>query len=234
MKKNLTVVIVVLLMSVLFTSCGNTNEADSLNNVNKIDNPTSTSRLTLDYENALNVDQQLALGIVKLDETEYPVEREQASTLLPLWKAIKSLSDSEIAAEEEINALFGQIEGELTDEQIAAIVEMQLTNQDMRAITQEMGLSFGNGAGKFENLSPEQQATAKAMRESGQSPQGGSSEIVPGQTGGPGGGLGRQGLAGEGIPPSGEASARIKGAITGVNPFILDAVISFLEGKVNG
>ena len=230
MKKNLIVLIVVLLMSMLFASCGDANEADSLNNVNKVDNSTSTSRLTSDYENALNIDQQLAVGIMKLDETEYSVEREQASTLLPLWEAIKSLSASETAAEEEINAVFSQIQETLTDEQIKTIAEMQLTNEDMRTIAQEMGSSFGKGEGRFENLSPEQQSTAQAMRESGQSPQGGISGIVPGQTGGPG----RQGLAGDGIPPSGETSARLKGATTGINPYILDAVISFLEEKING
>ena len=180
--------------------------------------------LSDDYEDALSVETQLALGIMKLDETEYPVEGEEAAELLPLWKAIRSLNESETAAEEEIDAVFNQIMDTLSNNQIRAIAQMRLTYREMRTIAEEKGINIGKGGGKSGNMTPEQQATAQAMRESGKSPGGmmqGKLSGVPGKK------------FPEGAPvlPSGEVEARLKGAKSGVNPYILDAVIAFLEEK---
>jgi hypothetical protein len=93
------------------------------------------------YEGALDPGNQLALGTLKLEETEHAVTSEQAKTLLPLWQALQG----GVTAEDEIGAVLKGIEGAMTGEQLAAVAEMQLTQDDMRALMEEQG--FGPGGG---------------------------------------------------------------------------------------
>jgi len=115
--------------------------------------------LNADYENALPVELQLAVGILALDGTENAIDAQIAAELLPLWKAIRSLSESDSVAAEEIQAVFKQIQETMTPKQVQAIAAMQLTREDMTQLAEEMGLNFGAGAGRFGELSPEMQAT---------------------------------------------------------------------------
>lgn len=178
-------------------------------------------------EGELSLSTKLTLGTFKLEDTAYPIDVDQAAELLPLWKALRSLSESETVASEEIEAVLNQIQDTMTVEQIAAIEDMQLTNGDMGAIFEELGLEFVGGGG-FGNLTPEMQATMQAARESGEFP-------------GSGRGLGQG--AGGGFPGGGEfdPDARAtaiaerggaRGANLGVNPVLLEAVIEFIEGKL--
>jgi len=183
-------------------------------------------------EGEMSLSMKLTLGTFKLEETTYPIDAKQAADLLPLWKALRSLSESETVASEEIEAIINQIQDTMSAEQIAAIEGMQLTNEDTGAIFEELGLEFGGG-GSFGNMTPEMQATVQAARESGESPGGGF----------PGGGRGfGQGPDG-GVPGGGEfdPDARataiaerggFRGANLGVNPVLLEAVIEFLVGKL--
>ncbi len=171
---------------------------------------------------------QLALGTVKLDETNYPISAEQAQKLLPLWKAIRSLSRSDTTAAQEMDAVVKQIQKTLTPEQFKAIQEMKLTFQDMGAIAQKLGIELGRGEG-FGNMSPEMQATAQAARQNGRSSQGGGGGFPGmGGPGGPGGGPG-----GFGPGPQQTTVARGNGRRTNlaVNPVLLDAIIKFLENR---
>jgi len=93
------------------------------------------------FEGALDVGNQLALGTLILEETEHAVTPDQAKTLLPLWQALQG----GVTAEDEISAVLKGIEGAMTGEQLAAIAEMQLTQDDMRALMEEQG--FGPGGG---------------------------------------------------------------------------------------
>lgn len=175
---------------------------------------------------------QLMMGTFKLEETGYPVTPEQAAELLPLWKALRSLGESETTAAQELQAVVNQIEDTLTSEQMSAIEGMELSLQDMRTIAEEMGIEFG-GAGRFGNMTPEMQATMEAARESGQFPGGGSG--IPGQGGGPGGGGGFGGPGG--LSPEARETAiaergGVRGANLGLNPALLDAIIEFLEAKI--
>ena len=48
------------------------------------------------------VEQKLAIGTLKLEGTDLAVTADQAKTLLPLWKAVKTMStDSNTSAEEQ-------------------------------------------------------------------------------------------------------------------------------------
>jgi hypothetical protein len=182
---------------------------------------------------------KLALGTFKLDETDYAVDAEQAKQLLPLWKAARSLGESDTTAVEEIDALLKQIESTMTPEQMQAIDGMGLTFEDMRAILQGLGIEIGPG-GRFGDLDPEARATAQAAIQSGQAPPGGfegggfSAGGPPG--GGPGGGGPPGGGFMEGASPEVRQTAMAergvpRGASLGLNSDLLDALIEFLQAK---
>ena len=130
-----------------------------------------------DFQDALPISAQLGFGTLLLEDSEYAVDPLQAAELLPLWKAARSLNQSETVAEAELEAVFNQIQDTMTSAQIAAISNMQLTGEEMAQLMEDLGLSFGFGGGGFGNLTPEQQATAQAARESGEGSPGGG---VPG------------------------------------------------------
>jgi hypothetical protein len=181
---------------------------------------------------------QLVLGTFMLEKTDHPVDAEQAAMLLPLWKAARSLSQSETVAAEELQAVVEQIEDTMTPAQLDLIKNKQLSFEDINSTAEELGLEISFG-GFGEEISPEMRATAQAARESGQAP--------PGGFGGPGGGFGGQ-------PPGGGAGPGGGGEFGGISPEqrqtaiaerggfrqvglgvplpLLEAVIEFLNSKV--
>jgi hypothetical protein len=110
---------------------------------------------------------QLALGMLKLEDTESAVTAAQAAELLPLWRMIASGS---LTSDTETNAVLKQIEGLMNGPQLAAINVMELENGDVQAWMQEQGLampassggqgSMGGqgGPGALQNLSEEDRA----------------------------------------------------------------------------
>lgn len=130
---------------------------------------TSTS-LDLSYDNALSTRLVLSLGMLKLEETDHPVSKEQAPTILMLWQGLVNLSASGTSAEAEVNALLAQIEATLTPEQILLINQMKLTQTDIQAWATENGITLGTGTGtgtgmgqgQGSNLSAEEKATRQA------------------------------------------------------------------------
>ncbi len=178
----------------------------------------------------------LALGTLRLEDTDYPVDAEQASALLPLWKAARSLSQSDTVATEELQAVIDQIQETMKAEQLAALTAMSLTFEDIGALAEELGLELGFGGGRFGDLSPEMQATMQAARESGQFPPGGFGDGggFPGD--GPGGGFGQGGQGGVLSPEQRQTAIAERGGFRraglGVPAQLLDVVIEFLEAKV--
>jgi hypothetical protein len=197
--------------------------------------------LNADYENALPVQLQLAVGIFALDGIDNAIDAQAAAELLPLWKAVRSLSESESVAPEEIEAVFKQIEETMDPEQVQAIAAMQLTGADMTRLAQEMGLNFGAG-GRLGEMTPEMQATIEAARESGDFPPGGFAGGGPeggGVPGGafPGGGPGAGGLQGGGLTTEQQATLQARrasntGANLAISPVVLDAVIEYLNSTI--
>jgi hypothetical protein len=193
--------------------------------------------LKTDYENALPVTMQLALGSFKLDDSETPLTSEQAAALIPLWKAYRSLANGD-GSSKEIEALVAQIQETFTQDQLAAIAGMQLTMQDLMQLAQEKNLALGSGG---PNLSAEERATRAAQRFSGQG--GGQvSEFRPRDGMGPPGG----GPPGGGMAPGGEmqpglmatpgarqtAIARRSGGVNdAASPALVEALITFLKTK---
>ena len=91
----------------------------------------------------LSAPMQVAIGTIKLDETDNAITAEQAAELLPLWQTLQVLYSSDTAANQEIDALATQIQEAMTDKQTQAITAMNLTRQDMFAIMQSQGMAFG-------------------------------------------------------------------------------------------
>jgi hypothetical protein len=106
--------------------------------------PTSVAGeyLSTEYADAASLRNQLAFGTLQLEDTENAVTSEQAQKLVPFWQAIITLSGDTTTADEELIAVQDQIVQTLTDEQLQAIADMQLTIADLDAFYAEYGIIF--------------------------------------------------------------------------------------------
>ena len=143
------------------------------------------------YEGALPVQTQLIVGTLRLEEGEWAVSAEQAAQLIPLWKAVRSLSSSDTAAEAEVAGLLEQIQETMTAEQMQAIAAMQLTQEDLFGEMQELGIGPGGGEGGDQVFTFGGQASGEGQAAGGGPPEGLVVEGGPPegfQGGGPGNG----------------------------------------------
>lgn len=189
MKKKTIIVtslILILILSACTTSGGEETAVSPSTSSDK-------TRLTVDHNDALTVQSQLALGTIQLEETELAVDETLAAEILPLWQAVQSLGNSETAASAEVDAVLNQIQDTMKPAQIQAIADMALTNEAVTAMVESGELALGRGGGQGQ--SGESTTSGNVQR-----PGGG----IPGQGGGPGGGGGIPGQGGG--PGSGELS----------------------------
>ncbi len=163
--KTIAILAGILFVVGLLVACDTADSSESLD---------ETAGLGEDYADALSIPLQLALGSLRLEDTDLTIDERQAAELVPLWQAYQSLSASDKAAEAEIGAVLKQIESTMSPEQIDAILAMALTYEDLDNSLQELAGQFGRGG-------------LGVPREEGD---------VPGE-----GGFG--GLPGEGVPGSG-------------------------------
>lgn len=164
----------ILMLVLAVTACGNDGDDDS----GTTSTGSTTVTLNEDYPDALPVSSQLAIGTFLLEETDNAVTVEQAGKLLPNWKMLQALQSSGTAAQVELDTVLKQIQGAMTDGQLTAIKEMQLTQNNIMELLQERGVARGFADG--------------ASREGGFRPPEG---VIVGGGGRPGGG--------EGGPPGG-------------------------------
>lgn len=210
MKK---IIFLTLILTLLLTACGGSTETASSANTDTQFDPNSRE---------LPLSTQLAIGTLKLEDTDQAVASDQAAELLPLWQVLNSLTSSDSAAPEEISAITEQIQETMTPEQLQAIENMGITGQDIFATMQELGLATGRQT----NVSGTPQPGTGFG--DGQRPEGG----FPG--GGPGGGFG-----GGDFSPEQMATAQARRAEGGGAGFgnrmlapLIPAVIELLESKV--
>ena len=104
----------------------------------------------------------LALGTLRLEDTEDAVTSQQAVALLPLWQMIGSGS---LQGDAETQAVLKQIEGAMTESQRAAIDAMGSTFDDMQAWMEGQGIEMParpeagpGGGGAFQNMSEDERA----------------------------------------------------------------------------
>jgi hypothetical protein len=184
------VTLILIIAMIVLVGCGGKTPAPTAEeeavavNVNTDESGEYVSEaLDASYEGALPANSQLALGTLRLEETEDAVTPEQAKALLPLWQAIQGET---LQSNIEINAVLKQIERAMTLQQLAAIAAMQLTGEDLGAWAQEQGMSLGlspeamatrqaegggqGGFGQHGNLSEEERAAVRATMEAGGMP----------------------------------------------------------------
>jgi hypothetical protein len=124
-----------------------------------------SQNLPVDYEGALPVRNQLALGTLELIQTDSAISDEQAQTLLPLWQALRSTQQAGGTAQAEVNALLTQIEAAMKPEQLQSIASMKLTFTNMQEWATANGITMGSGGGtpgQGSGMSPEARATKQA------------------------------------------------------------------------
>ncbi|MCX6045982.1 MAG: hypothetical protein NT075_12805 [Chloroflexi bacterium] len=122
----------------------------------------TSAYLKRDYDGALSVTMQAALGTMKLEGTNNAVTADQAAKLLPLWQATES---DAIQNPTEINAVYKQIESTMTPAQMQAIAAMKLTRTELQSWAQSQGIqmpTFGQGQGGQQGLSADAIATRRA------------------------------------------------------------------------
>lgn len=180
--QRLTFTIVLLALAIAsMTACG--NEAGATTGQAA---PTpAAAGLDLSYENALPARNQLLLGTLKLEDSQWPLSAAQARALLPLWQGIRGAMNSGASAQAETDALLQQIEAGLQPEQLAAIRGWKLTQVDLQAWARDAGLAVGTGSGggagtgqpgSGQSLSAEERATRQAER--GDQERGGLSQAL--------------------------------------------------------
>lgn len=214
---NSHVAITIIILAIFLSACAGSEQASA--------DQAKPAEAPAQVPSELPMMTELALGILKLEASEYPLTPAQAQTLLPLWKAVRSLSESETTAEQEITAVLDQIQIALTAQQQQAITAMELSSQDIGAIAEELGLDFGMG--QFADLDPELQATMQAAREGGQGPPADLAGFQPS-------GIGIEPGMDGGLNPEQQADvntarAGISGNTNGMNSALLDGLIEYLQ-----
>jgi hypothetical protein len=143
------------------------------------------------------IEQKLAIGTLKLEGTDKAVTAGQAKDLLPLWKAVKSLSSSSNASVEEMNGLYQQIQEAMTAEQIQAIKDMTLKPEDFQAMMKQFNVQAPQGMQRPQGT-PDPNRSGTGQQQGGDFPGGGMPGGVPPDGGGfPGGGTGAQSNTGQ-------------------------------------
>jgi hypothetical protein len=128
---------------------GNEAAPGAIENGGEESSPEFDERL---LEAEVGLQMQLSVGTFVLEDTKMAVTSEQAAELLPLWKAVRSLTESDTTARVEIDAVILQIEDAMTTEQLAFITETELSMEDMSALMEKFGVvpqgaQAGNMAG---------------------------------------------------------------------------------------
>ena len=94
----------------------------------------------------LPTETQLAVGTLKLAGTDQDVTADQAKELVVYWEVYKDLSQSETAAQAELDGLTAQIQETMTDVQMKAITDMNITQQDVLTSMQGVALVASNSS----------------------------------------------------------------------------------------
>jgi hypothetical protein len=222
-----------LILILVLTACNSSsNQAASTTNTSVTNSAQGTT--------SLSEVNKLLVGSLRLEDTDQAVSAEEAAQLLPLWQAYRVLSNSDTAAEAEVDALIKQIQSTMTSDQIQAIEAMNLTSQDMMDLIQAAG-------GPKARATPNPQSTPgfdipSGGFPSGNPPSGSAGGPPSGSTGGfQGGGVVIQGPGAggdtmmiQGTPdPSMQATAqaRFSTQASQVNTILLDVLIQQLQEK---
>jgi len=211
-KAAITILTTLTILMLTMTACGNAASSGT-QTVSVTQGAPSTA--------ALSTETKLIIGTFRLEDTILAVTPKEAGELLPLWQVYSELASSDTAAQEEIAALVEQIQDTMTPEQVQAIEDMQLTQNDVFTLMQEQGLTIGGR----QNMGGEN--SSGSAFQPGRFPEGGFPPGGPGEGG--------QGVAGQTLNPEQIATTQAArgqgGGFNRVPSALLKALIQLLETK---
>jgi hypothetical protein len=146
--------------------------------------PKSSSSTTgsTDKATALAPALALAVGTLRLEGTGQAIDKDLASELLPYWQLMDELNASESTAPQEITADLENIQGIMTADQVKAIEDMQLTQNDLVIDSQVGGSTINTATANVINISQVTNGGGPAggSIDGGVPPDGGGSELTAG------------------------------------------------------
>lgn len=146
MKKNLILVVILLLVGTL-VACSAAQSTTSGVAANRPSGSGSASQTKgTSTASELPLESKVGIGILQLEGTDQAVDEAKAKELLPLFKALKTLSTNNNTAVDEITALNKQIKNTMTADQLTAIEKMSLTTAEIRTLMEKNGLLSANSA----------------------------------------------------------------------------------------
>jgi len=155
MKKCMIFTIILLLVGVLVACTGtqtsrNSNRSSAQGNANS----QAVSTIGTAGSTELSLESITGIGILKLEGNDQAIDAAKAAELLPLFKALKTLSTNNNTAVAEISALNSQIKNTLTADQLTAIQNLKITSTDVRTMMETNGLiNTGSSSGSRTNSS---------------------------------------------------------------------------------
>ncbi len=176
----------------------------------------------------LSADSELAVGILKLENTAQAVDAKEAAELLPLWQLLSELKSSSSSAQQEVNAVVEDIQATITDEQLSAIDEMALSQTDLATVLQ--GAASATSASVSSTSSSQErraQAGGGMVMIAGGPPPGGAGDMVLDSA--MGGGPGTSTSSNQST-----SSAASQGSSAMGSTVLIDQVIKLLQAKIQG
>ena len=168
---------------------------------------------------------QLAIGTLKLKETDQAVTSDQAGELLPLWQIYRELSDSDTAAQAEFEAVIAKVRETMTTNQMQAITDMKLTQQDVSEVAQTQVITSSSSNSSNVNSAP-----SNGGMPAGGPPDAGGAPL----DGGMGGGVPRDNGMGSVVSNISTSQSQTAGASSGLGgtagipTVIVDSLIQYL------
>ena len=169
---------------------------------------------------------KLAIGTLKLKETDQAVTSDQAGELLPLWQIYRELSDSDTAAQAEFEAVIAKVRETMTTNQMQAITDMKLTQQDVSEVAQTQVITSSSSNSSNVNSAP-----SNGGMPAGGPPDAGGAPL----DGGMGGGVPRDNGMGSVVSNISTSQSQTAGASSGLGgtagipTVIVDSLIQYLE-----
>jgi len=195
---------ILMILAVVLTACGSA--------------VTSTSTSSTQSSNSSPTELQLAVGILKLESTSNRVTAAQAPELLMLWQVYAGLSQSDTAAQEEVNAVIEQVQETLTADQLQVITDMQISQQDVTAIMQGSTVTTSSLSSSTNVTVPSGSMPA------GGPPEGGGAPLTGGMPGD---------FGGVGSTTSMTQAKNVQAGSAGVPSALVEAVIQVLRQKIS-
>ncbi len=171
---------------------------------------------------------ELAVGTLKLAGTDQAVTADQAKSLVVYWQVYEQLTQSDTAAQAEIDGLLAQIQETMTESQLQAIQKMNITQQDVVTSMQGVTVTVSNASNSTVNASTGS-AGGAGMPAGGPPADGGG---APQDSGMPADMGGAAPASSAGQTPSSQTGSASTGT-TGIPSALIEAVIQSLQQVIS-